>query len=719
MKKQLLLGSALLLSVAAFSQSNKKAQPTGVVNMAEILATKFNTIEQPVSGSARSINYNVNEGPKNSYNDATNSSPIISATFNNISASMNIFGMLVSSQKPLGYNRYINTVSFIQRKSPTYVASPSTDSNTGTILAYIGKNGGTVWDSTVVWANATNQGRYPQGGIYNPAGNSNPDNAYVVATGPITTGSGWVGSYYASKSLSLTPKNAAGADQQFMSNAGPYGSSTSPTMTKHDFPRYAFSTTDDGIVRSAGTLYQDVNGTSTLAQNIRGGLVARGSFNAGVFVWTPDSFVPACIMRTEGTKQLWGQPYMAWNSAGTVGYVMMIGARQGATGSNMGWQPIVYKTTNSGNTWALVNGIDFNTAGWDMVLNSMFSVVASTVTAPFFNVGEGIDVTVDKNDKLHIFSTCIGTYGSSPDSLAFNWQVTINSEAGYAFIYQNTAWPYLFDFIGDGASNWSYKTIDSVGTEGPSDQTGGGGFNSNPWANQSQANPVSSGLRLQMTRTYDGEFIAYSWAESDTLFTTGAKKWNEFPNIMTRAQRICDGAVSTDKYAISSPATGFNPAVRDKAYFHYMSSTSPGGSSTATSATLNIPFTVSNNTQTDGGATIYNYYANAHVQFAFPTAACGSTVTTGVKNIAKNEMISKIFPNPATNNVNIQVTLGTANDITVELYNAIGQKVAASKGNGNLGENTINMNLGNLNSGVYFVKIKAGNAESTKKLVVE
>jgi hypothetical protein len=29
------------------------------------------------------------------------------------------------------------------------------------------------------------------------------------------------------------------------------------------------------------------------------------------------------------------------------------------------------------------------------------------------------------------------------------------------------------------------------------------------------------------------------------------------------------------------------------------------------------------------------------------------------------------------------------------------------------------MNLGNLNAGVYFVKIKSGNSESTKKLIVE
>lgn len=720
MKKQLLLGSALLISITGFSQNGSKPKPSGIINMAEKVSTKFSIIEEnnSVSKTNNSKNLSLNEGIKNSFDNSSNSSPILSSTFSYISSSMNIFGMLVSNSKPLGYNRYLQTVSFIQRKSPTYNASPIGDSNTGTILAYIGRNNGTNWDSTVVYANQTNQGRYPQGGIYNPPGNSNPDNAYVVATGPVTGGSGWLGNFYASKLIGPVGTNAAGPDQQFMPAVAPYNSTTSPLMTKNHFNRYSFSITNDGKVRSLGSLLENPDINTTLAQNNRGALLANGAFNAGVFVWTPDSMVPPCIMRTEGTKQLFSQYHMAWNDAGTVGYVVLIGARQGATNANKGWQPIVYKTTNSGNTWALVNGIDFNAPGWDYILNSMASVnTNSNLSVPFFNVGEGIDVTVDKNDKLHIFSTVVGTARTHQDSLEYTWNFTVGTDPGHSWLYQNTAWPYLIDFIGDGTNAWTYKIIDSVGTEGPSATSGQGGFNNNPWAQFTQ--PQSSDMRLQVSRTYDGEFVLYSWAESDTLFTTNSLKWNEFPSVMTRVQRICDGSVSTDKYAITSPPSGFNPRVRDKAYFHYMSPQSMGGASAATSATFAIPFTVSNNIPCDPNITVDNFYATSHVQFAFPSAACGSTVTTGVKNIAKNEMISKIFPNPATNNVSIQVTLGSANDITVELYNAIGQKVAASKGNGNLGENTINMNLGTLNAGVYFVKIKAGNAESTKKLVVE
>ncbi len=721
MKKQLLLGGALLLSAVAFPQNARKIQPSGVSDMAERLAAKYAVINSPVespsAGTAKVALPNVGVSGAST---SEASSPLVSATFTLMSGSMNIFGMLVSNSKPLSYNRYLQTVCFIQRKSSTYQASPAGDSNTGTILGYLGKNNGTMWDSTVIWANATNQARYPQGGIYNPPGNTDIANAYVVGTGPVTTGSGWVGSWYASKMYGTGGTNSAGPDQQFFSNGGPFNSTTSPNMTKHDFPRYNFAVTDDGLMRTAGTLYQDVNGTTTLAQNIRGALVAKGTFVSGVFTWTPDSFLPPCIMRSEGTKQLWGQPYVAFNEAGTVGYVVMIGARQGATLANKGWQPIVYKTTNSGNTWALVNGIDFNSTGWDQILNSMATVnTSSTLAVPFFNVGEGIDVAVDANNKLHIFSTVVGTARTHDDSLAYTWQFT---SEGYGWLHQNTARPYLIDFMGDGAGAWSHVIVDSASTEGPSSQSGGPGFNSNPWANQGQTNPVASDLRLQIGRSYDGQYIVYSWAESDTTLTTGSKKWNEFPNIKTRAYRVCDGKVSTDEYGIPATSAGgmnSNGAVKDKAYFHYMSSQVMAGASTSTSATFTVPFTVTNNSSTDGGASVRTLYCNAVIGFAFPSAACGNTITTSLNKYDKNAVTTRLYPNPAKDNVTINVTQGQANDIQVELYNALGQKVATATGKGYIGENNINMSVSGLNAGVYFVKVKSGNYETTNKLVVE
>ncbi|MGE0566936.1 MAG: T9SS type A sorting domain-containing protein [Bacteroidia bacterium] len=734
MKKQLLLGSALLLALGVSAQSNsviKKAQPVGIVNMAERLSAKFATAdnyEKTAQNNANRTSTAENQAEATSFQSEAqaSSAPIISNTFNRFSGSVNIYGYLVSSSKPLQYNRILKMFSFVQRKSNTYVVNPSSAGNSGSIVVYLGRNDGANWDSTLIWADATNLARYPQGGIYNPPGNQVDTNAYVVGSGPITGGSGWLGSWYASKRITTQGTNSTGTDTQFMSNTAPFGSATSPAMTKHDFPRYSFSSTDDGVIRAMGTIYNDVNGTTTLAQDIRGGFMAKGSFNAGAFVWTPDSMVPATIMRSEGTKQLWGQPYMAWNDAGTHGYVMFIGARQGATLNNKGWQPIVYKTTDSGNNWALTNGIDFNGSAttFSTLLNSMAATVSnSTITAPFFNVGEGIDVVVDNNNDLHIFSTAVGTYGQADDSLGYTFQFQKSNHPSerYGWFYEPGAWPYLCDFYGDG-NNWNYHIIDSLGTEGPtSDQNSTtGGFANNPWGSPDPAQAVSSDSRLQISRSYDGQFMVYSWAESDTTLTSNGFKWNEFPNIKQRALRMCDGAISIDEPVITSGTGTVNAKVKDKAYFHYMSSTCKAGSSTNTSATFTVAYTVSNNTDTDPiTQPVDNYFASAVVTHSFASSACGSTITTGVANYKNEAANSFVYPNPANNNFNAVVNLTNANPINVTVYNAIGQAVTSVNADGLIGKNVLNVNTSELTAGIYFVKIKVANTESTKKLIIE
>lgn len=85
------------------------------------------------------------------------------SSFTSFSSSFNIYGVLSSYSKPLHYNYNINTVSFIQRKSASYIGVPN--DNTGVIVAMISSNWGVNWDSTCIYSDATNPGRYPQGAV--------------------------------------------------------------------------------------------------------------------------------------------------------------------------------------------------------------------------------------------------------------------------------------------------------------------------------------------------------------------------------------------------------------------------------------------------------------------------------------------------------------------------------------------------------------------------
>lgn len=653
-----------------------------------------------------------------------NSIASFTASFNKLSSCMNVFSVLNSNSKVLNYNRFANAVSFIQRKSVTYMASPSGDSNSGTIVAYIGANMGTQWDSTVVWANSTNLARYPQGGIYNPNNQGNLQNCYVVACGPAMNGANWAGNWYASKSLTATAvKNMAGPDQQFFGNTGTFSTTTSPNMIKHDYSRNSFVSTDDGIVRSAGELYDDVNSTTLATQKFRGSMISKGSFNAGAFVWTPDSFIAPCVTRSDGSKQLHQKCWMTFNDGGTVGYLVMIGSRTGQTSSNKGWQPIIYKTTNAGNTWTLINGIDFNSGNFNALLNSLAPVnTNSTLTIPYFNVEEGIDISIDKNGKLHIFSSIVSTSSNHNDSLDRVWTYTVNGTPNVYYKFTPGKMPYLIDFIGDGASNWSYKIVDSVGTQA---RLGVSSYTAYPWSGSvspfpgpsGPAGPESSKMRLNLSRSYDGEFILYSWTESDTLLTTGASKWNEFPNIKTRALRIMDNTISNNKYSITSTLLGNFMRVRDKAYFYYVSPQLNKMCLTPAWVSFTVPYTVSNNADTDPDAPIDNFYSNVVMQYTFANVFNGCTIN--VKELSSNKIDFDVFPNPASQYVQVKVNLENAKDVEISMFNALGQTMMYKTHKGNSGENYIDLNLNTIAPGIYLVKIKCGNDENVKKLIVE
>ncbi len=290
MKKQLLLGSALLAAISAFPQQGKLKPQVSVENTAQYIARKFEMQMRAVEQGERTSNTTRPIGPVNNPNSSANrsakSSAIVPITWNPFTASMNIYGSLVSNSKPLQYNDNLNAVSFIHRKSPTYIASPVPiqTAQSGLIVGMITQDWGNTWDSTLIWNSNTQWARYPQGGVWNRPGSIAIDSSYIIATGPITqanTNLGWVGSYFASKKLDTLggagndsiASTAPGA-QQFITNSPPYDAN----VGKVDFPRLDFSVTDDGVVRSLGFIANNVNGTGP-AYGWRGAKIVKGAFN--------------------------------------------------------------------------------------------------------------------------------------------------------------------------------------------------------------------------------------------------------------------------------------------------------------------------------------------------------------------------------------------------------------------------------------------------------
>ncbi len=81
------------------------------------------------------------------------------------------------------------------------------------------------------------------------------------------------------------------------------------------------------------------------------------------------------------------------------------------------------------------------------------------------------------------------------------------------------------------------------------------------------------------------------------------------------------------------------------------------------------------------------------------TAQSVSVTISGIKNVNGVASI-EIFPNPTNNNLNVLLRNVIPGIHTINIYNAIGQKIFEIA----TGDNTLNLNVDELSSGLYFIK---------------
>jgi Secretion system C-terminal sorting domain len=722
MKKYVLLGTVLIAAMNTFSQtSSNVVKQSGLINTKSLLNIKYG-----VEGVAPATNM-VSPVKPTSFATSGGSKSSSAITWQNISASANIYGMIISYCKPLQWNDELNAVSFVHRRSPSYVMSPQPipTASTGGMVAFISTDCGTNWDSTAIYGNDNFWGRYPGGAIYNPPGNTNINNAYIVGAGPTTngvTGSTWVGNWYASKKLGTydnAPSTVPGA-QLVMPTAGPF---LPGIPSRHDFAAYGFTATDDGKVRILAGI-SNGNGTTAVDTAV---MLMTGTFNTvtSVFDWTGKIFDPPTTIDNTDLSENWtSRPIMAWNEAGTVGYLVIMGSRLGATGSNVGTQPIVYKTVDSGNNWSQPEiAINFNSPAYKPIKDRLWATNANTaLVVPNFNWLEGIDCSVDNKNKLHIFTSLLAHPSADLDSLNFisQWSTSERYLWPHAPIVENgpAVHPYLYDFVYDGTNTvsptWSYMLIDSMSTEGPGSRTTDRGYQDNPWdTDPAQSNQkVRLDARLQMSRTPDGKHLLYTWSESDTAFTDNQKKWNNLPNVKARLYDVDNTELSTTELDLTVDAPG---EIANRAMYYFVSPKFKLVSKTTTSINIQAPMTISNSNPYAQLTRNTHWYACVGAGFA----RSAPVNTVGIAENRNSVENSSIYPNPAKNAATLKVNLASTSQVQVDVLNAMGQVVKKNKSQGQLGTNNISVDLSGLASGVYFVNVKIDNASSTKKLIIE
>lgn len=95
------------------------------------------------------------------------------------------------------------------------------------------------------------------------------------------------------------------------------------------------------------------------------------------------------------------------------------------------------------------------------------------------------------------------------------------------------------------------------------------------------------------------------------------------------------------------------------------------------------------------------------------------TSTPGNSNLPEQIALNQNYPNPFNPTTNIEYSLNEASDVTLEVYNMTGQRVAILENSSqSAGTHSVSFDASTLSSGVYLYRLQAGSTVLTRKMTL-
>jgi len=591
------------------------------------------------------------------------------------------------SRSVLSYNKDLNTVVFVHRAA---CGMPAAVTNTGYYTYDISTDGGTSWTNNQgpiygVQMNPGNgcgggsvlgphRGRYPKGVVYNTSGNTDPNNAHIVYTGPWNTddqsaATNWYGQVHGTGHINGSPANEN------------YDSLLSGMAI---WPQDIF-VTKTGVSWILGTVgAQDL--VNTYQDSIA---ILKGTWNGSDFVY---SYFPIHYEVNPYANEI-PDLNIAFSDDGLTGYIAML-TNQDPTYTiypDSSYYIQVLKTEDGGNTWSCPTDI--------ILAGAMDSALQVLNNNDRYGTAWDLDIVIDKNNNLHIITTV----------------VPINHAPYSLFQSYNHKTYGLFDiFTTDGGNTYKAQLLahpetfmGSIGTQG--------------------VDEIDEYLRPFASRTWDGSKLFFGWFDTDTLYwgiyendqpdlhlvgyDVDANFWtSDLSNLLAvnAGENITTGTAASGKcwmgngsyYSIDSAGNYKVPVVymdQPNPDFRYIDCASPSGTFTHPGHPLNVP-----------------------VNHASPLCSGGSGVVLSSEDIEIGMLVSSNYPNPFTGKTSVDVTLANVSDVTIEVNNVVGQKLITSTyKNLHAGLNTLTIDGSEFVRGLYFFTVKSGNNSVTMIMAVE
>lgn len=403
MKTTLLFVLAIMIGFAAFAQ--KQANTRQMVQKPAI-----NHLNLNIPGEAT-----VQPGTTNKPAPRLKSANMVELV--PMGSSINIFSILTTGQRFMAYDPTTNTLMHAHRGDNV---TPGFGTGNDVIAAYSDDMGANFGEKTAFTGSSAQRCRYPSGVLSNPAGNTTINNLYSVVAGPVTNGSGWIDTFYGSRTYDGTNVNQV----------------YEPTTSNGELIRNGMFSTDNGMVGIGETQQlNDGNGYTDLY-----GFTTIGTFNTSTNAfdydfgtWDPQEYI--YFDATNGWYRSWSASYqMCFSRDGSIGYRWTDGVDNRAVGESS-FYPIVYKTTDGGATWNILDYFDFGSP--QDVYDHMIDVASGGRVAPWF---QGSDGVVDYQGNLHLFAYAISAVSTNVDSLTWLWTNDFGSVFEFEYNNANNSW---------------------------------------------------------------------------------------------------------------------------------------------------------------------------------------------------------------------------------------------------------------------------------------
>jgi hypothetical protein len=113
------------------------------------------------------------------------------------------------------------------------------------------------------------------------------------------------------------------------------------------------------------------------------------------------------------------------------------------------------------------------------------------------------------------------------------------------------------------------------------------------------------------------------------------------------------------------------------------------------------------------------FIQNPSTKYVYQATMVVPTLEAGIDEISNTVSTFSVYPNPFSGSANIAFTLKKSEDVTMEVYNLIGEKVYTNDiGSMTPGLHVIPFNSGDLAQGMYFITLRAGGNSVTQKVSI-